>query len=177
MMPMVWSMTARLNAACKLSASRWVCAGSGITAETRIDRHGLPGRGRADAGTAHDILRHAWAYLRHRVPQCGLDRAGRAALAAQLTTQLPNGQVAWTITDPIGTGHRGTNTLNSRLDLLTIAVDELVDDLYNQLHRAADGGLTPPVHNEGRSGHSPSTAKPRPGVAGRITPGPRPVRG
>jgi hypothetical protein len=125
---MAWSMTARLNAARKLSASRWVCAGSGITAETRIDRHGLPGRGRADAGTAHDILRHAWAYLRHRVPQCGLDRAGRAALAAQLTTQLPNGQVAWTMTDPTGTGHRGTNTPNSLLDLLSIAVDELVEE-------------------------------------------------
>jgi hypothetical protein len=27
-----------------------------------------------------------------------------------------------------------------RLDLLTIAIDELVEDLYNQLHRSADGG-------------------------------------
>jgi hypothetical protein len=48
--------------------------------------------------------------------------------------------VAWKITDPDGTDHRGNNALNGRLDLLTIAVDELVDELYTQLHRAADGG-------------------------------------
>jgi hypothetical protein len=34
--------------------------------------------------------------------------------------------------------HRGRDALNGRLDLLTIAVDELVDELYTQLHRAAD---------------------------------------
>ena len=63
-----------------------------------------------------------------------------AALASQLTTQLPAGPVTWNITDPTGTQHRGSNALNSRLDLLTTAVDELVDELYTQLHRAADGG-------------------------------------
>jgi hypothetical protein len=63
-----------------------------------------------------------------------------AALASQLTDQLLNGQVWWKITDPAGTEHRGTNALNGRLDLLTIAIDELVEDLYNQLHRSADGG-------------------------------------
>jgi hypothetical protein len=61
-------------------------------------------------------------------------------LASQLTTQLPNGPVAWKITDPEGTDHRGHDTLNGRLDLLTTAVDELVDELYSQLHRAVDGG-------------------------------------
>ena len=63
-----------------------------------------------------------------------------AALASQLTTHLPNGPVAWKITDPAGTEQRGHEALNGRLDLLTIAVDELVDELYTQLHRAADGG-------------------------------------
>ena len=62
-----------------------------------------------------------------------------AVLAAQLTTHLRNGSVAWKITDPSGTEHRGSDALNGRLDLLTIAVDELVEELYTQLHRAADG--------------------------------------
>ncbi|MGS0685092.1 hypothetical protein ACVBEQ_08065 [Nakamurella sp. GG22] len=66
--------------------------------------------------------------------------AALAALAAQLTAQLPHGPVAWKITDPTGTDHRGCNTLNGRLDLLTSAVDELLDDLYSQLHRSGDGG-------------------------------------
>ena len=61
-----------------------------------------------------------------------------AALASQLTAQLPDGPVAWSITDPAGTQHRGSGTLNGRLDLLAIAVDELVDELYTALHRAAD---------------------------------------
>jgi hypothetical protein len=61
-----------------------------------------------------------------------------AALASQLTSHLPQGPVAWKITDPTGTEHRGSGTLNGRLDQLTIAVDELVDELYTQLHRAAD---------------------------------------
>ena len=63
-----------------------------------------------------------------------------AALASQLTDQLLNGQVWWKIIDPAGTEHCGTNALNGRLDLLTIAVDELVEELYSQLHRSADGG-------------------------------------
>ena len=63
-----------------------------------------------------------------------------AALASQLTDQLPHGQVAWKITDPAGTEHRGSNALNGRLDLLTFAVDQLLGDLYSQLHRSADGG-------------------------------------
>ena len=63
-----------------------------------------------------------------------------AALASQLTVQLPEGPVAWCITDPAGTRHGGTNALNGRLDLLTTAVDELLDELYPQLHRSVDGG-------------------------------------
>ena len=74
-----------------------------------------------------------------------------AALASQLTSHLPNGPVAWKITDPDGTEHRGHNALNGRLDLLTVAVDELVDELYTQLHRAADGG--PPTR--GTMGRQP----------------------
>jgi hypothetical protein len=63
-----------------------------------------------------------------------------AALATQLTDQLPHGPVQWKIIDPAGTAHAGSNALNSRLDLLAIAVDELLDALYAQLHRSADGG-------------------------------------
>jgi len=63
-----------------------------------------------------------------------------AALASQLTSHLPHGPVAWKITDPTGTEHRGNGNLNGRLDQLTIAVDELVEELYTQLHRSADGG-------------------------------------
>jgi hypothetical protein len=66
-----------------------------------------------------------------------------AALASQLTAQLPHGPVAWNITDPAGTQHRGHNALNGRLDLLTTAVDELVDELYTALHRAADRSVAP----------------------------------
>jgi len=47
-----------------------------------------------------------------------------------------HGTVAWKITDPKGTDHRGSNALNGRLDLLSNAIDEL----YTQLHRAVDGG-------------------------------------
>lgn len=61
-----------------------------------------------------------------------------AVLATQLTAQLPGGPVTWSITDPAGTRHRGRGTLNSRLDLLTNFVDELADELYTALHRAAD---------------------------------------
>jgi hypothetical protein len=63
-----------------------------------------------------------------------------AALAALLTHQLPNGPVAWKITDPKGTEHGGTDALNGRLDLLECSVDDLLEDLYTQLHRSADGG-------------------------------------
>ena len=64
-----------------------------------------------------------------------------AALAAQLTAQLPDGPVAWNITDPAGTRHRGRGTLNSRHDLLAVFIDELIDDLYTALHRASDSQL------------------------------------
>lgn len=64
--------------------------------------------------------------------------AALAALAAQLTDQLPHGPVAWSITDPAGTEHRGRGTLGSRRDLLGTFVAEIVDDLYTALHRAAD---------------------------------------
>jgi len=63
-----------------------------------------------------------------------------AALASQLADQLPNGPVSWTITDPTGTEHRGSNALDGRLDQLTTAIDKLVDELYTELHRSADGG-------------------------------------
>jgi len=63
-----------------------------------------------------------------------------AILAGQLTAQLPTGRVAWRIMDPKGIEHRGTGSLNGRLDLLTIAVDELIEELYDELHRSADGG-------------------------------------
>lgn len=59
--------------------------------------------------------------------------------ADQLRTCLRVGAVRWTITDPNGTDHRGHVDLNGRHDLLQSAVSELCDDLYAQLHRAADG--------------------------------------
>lgn len=73
-----------------------------------------------------------------RVDTAGTISDALAALAAQLTVQLPLGPVAWSITDPAGIRHCGRGTLNSRLDLLAIFVDELVDELYVSLHRAAD---------------------------------------
>src|SRR5690242_8028370 len=63
-----------------------------------------------------------------------------AALASQLVDQLPHGLVAWRITDPAGIEHRGNGTLNGRLDLLAVSIEELVDELYPQLHRSVDGG-------------------------------------
>jgi hypothetical protein len=60
------------------------------------------------------------------------------ALASQLTAQLAEGPVAWSVIDPTGTQHRGHDALNGRLDLLTVAVEELVDELYTALHRAVD---------------------------------------
>lgn len=62
-----------------------------------------------------------------------------AVFAGQLRTSLPAGEVLWTITDPNGTDHRGHVDLNGRLDLLNSSISELCDDLYPQLHRAADG--------------------------------------
>lgn len=59
--------------------------------------------------------------------------------AGQLRTSLPAGGLRWTITDPNGTDHQGHIDLNGRHDLLQSAVSELCDDLYPQLHRAADG--------------------------------------
>ncbi len=53
-----------------------------------------------------------------------------AALATQLTDQLPHGPVQWKITDPAGSEHRGTNALNGCLDLPEFTLDELVEDLY-----------------------------------------------
>jgi hypothetical protein len=61
-----------------------------------------------------------------------------AALASQLVAQLPDGPVAWSIIDPTGTPHCGHDALNGRHDLLTVAVEELVDELYTALHRAVD---------------------------------------
>ena len=39
-----------------------------------------------------------------------------------------------------GTEHCGIDELNGRLDLLTSAVHGLLDEVYSQLHRSADGG-------------------------------------
>ena len=59
--------------------------------------------------------------------------------AGQLRPLLLAGGVRWKITDPTGTDHEGNINLNGRHDLLHNAVSELCDDLYPQLHRAADG--------------------------------------
>lgn len=75
-----------------------------------------------------------------------------AVLATQLTAQLPDGRVDWRITDPAGTQHRGSCTLNTRIDQLAIAVDELVVEMYTALHRAADGDHTPARPPRSRSG-------------------------
>jgi hypothetical protein len=62
-----------------------------------------------------------------------------AALAAQLVHQLPDGPVPWKDHRP--RRHRPPAPTHStgRIDLLAIAIDELVGDLYTQLHRAAGG--------------------------------------
>jgi len=65
--------------------------------------------------------------------------AALGVFAGQLRRALPVGGVRWTIVDPTGTEHPGHITLNGRVDLLHSAVNELCDDLYPQLHRAADG--------------------------------------
>lgn len=67
--------------------------------------------------------------------------AALVCLAEQMAAELPKGSVAWCITDPDGVAHRGRNDLNTRLDLLPFAVKDLVDALYVELHRAADGGV------------------------------------
>ena len=82
----------------------------------------------------------------HRVETAVTIPGALAALAGQLTAQLPNGPVAWKITDPSGTEHRGRDELHGRLDLLTIAVDELIVELYTELHRSADGGPPTVAH-------------------------------
>jgi hypothetical protein len=64
-----------------------------------------------------------------------------AILARRLVAELPYGPVAWMITDPDGGEHRGCSDLRGRLDQVGDAVRELVQDLYAQLHRAADGGV------------------------------------
>ena len=67
--------------------------------------------------------------------------AALRCLARQMADELPNGSVSWCVTDPGGVDHRGRNDLNTRLDLLPGAVKDLVDVLYLELHRAADGGV------------------------------------
>lgn len=67
--------------------------------------------------------------------------AALTCLVKQMATELPKGSVAWCITDPDGVDHRGRNDLNTRLDLLPFAIKDLVDALYDELHRAADGGV------------------------------------
>ena len=84
-----------------------------------------------------------------------------AAFASQLTAQLPVGPVAWSITDPDSTEHRGRATLGSRIEQLTTFVDELVDDLYTALHRAADRPSPASLCLEfGRRGPRPSVCAP-----------------
>ena len=67
--------------------------------------------------------------------------AALTCLARQLVDELPRGSVIWCITDPDGVDHRGRNDLNTRLDLLPDAIRDLVEVLYVELHRAADGGV------------------------------------
>ena len=86
----------------------------------------------------HFWVRPAKARRFHVATSRFCSRRAGIVLATQLTAQLPDGPVAWCFTDPPGTRHRGHGTLNTRLDLLTTAVDELIDELYTALHRAAD---------------------------------------
>jgi hypothetical protein len=53
------------------------------------------------------------------------------------------------------TGHGDHDALNGRLDLLTVTVDEFVEELYTQLHRTADGGppRAPPAEYGGGRNH------------------------
>lgn len=62
-------------------------------------------------------------------------------LAGQLREALTrDGRARWTVTDPTGLEHLGISYLNGRTDLLADAVADVCYDLYDQLHRSADGG-------------------------------------
>ena len=64
-----------------------------------------------------------------------------AALASQLVR--PASPRTGHLEDHRSRRHRAPrqrDTLNGRLDLLTISIEELVDELYPQLHRSIDGG-------------------------------------
>lgn len=76
-----------------------------------------------------------------RVETAGTIPEALTCLGRQLLDELPAGSVQWCVTDPIGTEHRGRNCLNGRFDLLVEAIEELLSELYSQLHRAADGGV------------------------------------
>lgn len=75
-----------------------------------------------------------------RVESAGTIPEALTCLGRQLLEELPAGSVQWSVTDPAGVEHRGRNGLNGRVELLSEAVEELLGELYSQLHRAADGG-------------------------------------
>ena len=76
-----------------------------------------------------------------RVEVVGTIPEALSGLGRQLLDELPAGSVPWWVTGPNGVEHRGRNCLNGRLDLLVPAIDEVLGELYGQLHRAADGGV------------------------------------
>lgn len=76
-----------------------------------------------------------------RVEIAGTIPEALTCLGRQLLVELAAGSVQWSVTDPAGMEHRGRNGLNGRVDLLVEAIEELLGDLYGQLHRAADGGV------------------------------------
>jgi hypothetical protein len=62
-------------------------------------------------------------------------------LATRLRAALTrHDRARWTVTGPGGVDHLGIHHLNGRLDRLDESVDDTCEELYNQLHRAADGG-------------------------------------
>lgn len=76
-----------------------------------------------------------------RVETAGTIPEALTRLGRQMLDELPAGSVQWSVTDVTGVEHRGWNCLNGRVDLLVEAIEELLNDLYCQLHRAADGGV------------------------------------
>lgn len=77
-----------------------------------------------------------------RVETAGTMPEALSCLGRQLLDELPTSSVQWSIKDPAGVEHRGRNCLGGRSDLLVEAVKELLGELYSQLHRAADGGVS-----------------------------------
>ena len=76
-----------------------------------------------------------------RVQTAGSIPEALTCLGRQLLDELPAGSVGWCVTDPAGIEHRGRSCLNGRVNRLVEAIEELLADLYGQLHWAADGGV------------------------------------